>query len=212
MRIETNTETLGIIDFVRRDCATFGRGRKKWWANKLGVSQMSLSHWLVGRRTPNAAHLNAVFIAHEELQANNEKKIWTNLLWQNYYEHKDFEPSLLRAIAQKLIKADGLQSRTLALLSWMFAKYPPPDSGQSLNVSRWSNRLGWLYESAGLQSSIEPIEANEVGHLLEISGLDTSAGDHWRAYFEDQQTELGRKWHLYDCPLDDLKEELDWRQ
>ena len=214
MRIITKKDTIAIIAFLLQDCQTNGHGRKKWWANRLGVSQMTLSHWVAGRRKPNAAHLNALFVAYEELQSNREKEIWSNLLWQNYYENKAIAPSLLRAIAQRLMKADGLQSRTLALLSWFFAKYAPShyEPSESLNVSHWNNRLGWLYESAGLQSGLKPSRSNGNGTLLEISTFDNKNGHLFRSYLERQQTSLGRKWHLYDCPLDEIKEKLNWRQ
>ena len=212
MRIYSQNGNIAIVEFLRRDCETNERGRKKWWADKLGVSPMMLSHWLVGRRRPNAAHISKLFFAYEELKASKEREAWSTWLWQNYYDNKDVAPALLKNVAQSLMKADGLQSRTLALLSWFFSKSKPMPFAQSeiLNVGIWNNKIGWLYESAGLQSDLKPERANGSAMLLDVSSFERS--DHFYSYLERQQTELGRKWRLYDCPLDELKEKLDWRQ
>ncbi len=215
MRIlaDTNGSTVSIIDFVRQDCTERGRGRKKWWANKLGVSQMTLSHWLTGRREPNAAHLNEFYIAYEEFQANKQKTAWSYWLWQNYYENRDIDGVLLKAVALHLIKVDGLSSRTLALLSWCVAKYKMPalEQSEAPYASLWNNKIGWLYESAGLESYFSPVRLSSPGTLLETADFDLQNRTMLRAYFERQQTDLGQKWFLYDCPLDGLKEKLNWR-
>lgn len=213
MRITTDISR-PLIDFVRNDCEARGRGGKKWWASKLEVSQMTLSHWLVGRREPNAFHMSAFYIAFEESQANKEKAAWTNWLWQNYYENRELDPALLKAVALQLVKADGLQSRTWALLSWYLAKYgaSPFKETELLAATRWSNKVGWLYESAGLEVHVEPIRSSAPGMILDIAVLDLPRGDKYRSYLERQQTALGKKWFLYDCPLERLKEKLSWRQ
>ncbi len=213
MRIIEQDSSVAMIDFMRQDCANTGHGRKKWWANKLSVSQMTLSHWLVGRRTPSASHWNTFFIISEELQANNEREMWSNWLWKNYYDNSGIEPILLKQVAKNLLKTDGLQSRVLALLSWFFAKYEPPPLEQSefFGASQWRNKMGWLYESAGLQSNLKPIGLNEPETLLDVSNLDLSDSDVARSYLKGQQTELGRKWQLFDCSMETLKDKLDWR-
>ncbi len=213
MRINKQHSNIAIIDFIQRDCIDNGHGRKKWWANKLDVSQMTLSHWLVGRRTPNASHWNTLFMVSEELQATNERDMWSNWLWQNYYDNIGIEPIILKQVAKNLMKAEGLQSRVLALLSWFFAKYEPPPFEQSefFNANHWRNKMGWLYESAGLQSNLAPIRLNKPEALLDIPNLDPSDSDIARFYLEGQQTELGRKWQLFDCSMAALKEKLDWR-
>ncbi len=213
MRIKKQDNDSAIIDFMRRDCAGKGHGRKKWWAERLGVSQMTLSHWFVGRRKPNAAHWNTLFTVSEELQANNEKEMWSNWLWQKYYDNREIEPILLKQVAKNLMKTNGLQSRVLALLSWFFTKLEPPLIEQSdfFGVSRWQNKMGWLYESAGLESDLKPARLSKPGTVLDMSNLDISNSDVYRSYLESQQTDLGRKWQLYDCALDELKEKLDWR-
>ena len=99
------------------------------------------------------------------------------------------------------------------MLSWFFTKLELPRIEQSdfFGVSRWQNKMGWLYESAGLQSNLLPARLNKPGTLLDMSNLDISTNDVYRSYLESQQTDLGRKWQLYDCALDELKEKLDWR-
>lgn len=203
-----------IIDFVKRDCADRGRGGKKWWAHKLGISQMTLSHWLTGRRQPNASHLNAIYVAREEFEASKQKSVWLDLLWQSYYENKGLDGLLLKTVGLHLMKADGLQSRNLALLSWLFEKYEVPSFEQAevLTTSHWNNKIGWLYESAGLGSRVNPIQLKAPATLLETNELNLVKSENLRLYFERQQTDLGRKWFLYDCPLDHLKEKLGWRQ
>lgn len=170
---------------------------------------MTLSHWLAGRRRPSARRMEHIYFLCETVAADSEKETLVDMLWQAYYEERPVPAALLLVTCEKLLRSSGLKTRTLALLSWLFEREPPPKISPPA-FAIWRNRLGWLYESAGLKPGFEPAPA-EGGNLLEIS---TSAGDSRtiKSYLSAQQTLLGKKWNLYDCSLDDLKVKLEWRK
>ncbi|HEX21686.1 MAG TPA: hypothetical protein ENH19_03430 [Actinobacteria bacterium] len=200
-----------IIEYLRRDCDSYGRGRKKWWAQQLDVSNMTLSHWLVGRRQPNAFHMEQIYSIYESVAGNREKKDLADSLWQAYYNEQPIAPIWLWTTAEQLMRADGLSTRLLALISWFLEKFPPTSFNEPPLIPIKRNRLGWLCESAGLEPGFDPAPIKTVTLLEMAVGLNKDNKD-LKHYLRNQQTELGKKWRLYDCQLDDLKEKLQWRQ
>ena len=166
MRIQTNANE--VLRFLRTDCQIHGRGRKKWWADRLRVAPMMISHWLAGRRLPSAGHLSAIYFLVEQVKAEKQKAGYSDLLWRHY--------QLIELPLHPL----------------------------------WQNRLGWLHESAGLAPGFEPRALRENGVLLELEPSDF--GPAFEKYLAGQQTAFGKKWRLYDCSMDHLKEQLDWRR
>ena len=210
MRIES--ELSEILQFVQTDCQIHGRGRKKWWADQLGIPPMMLSHWLAGRRSPSAGHLNDMHFIVEEIKAESQKADFSEFLWRHYYDNWSLDPVILRSVAERLLLSKGLNSRLLALLSWLFEEFSPkPYEIAELPLSAlWQNRLGWLYESAGLNPGFEPRLFEQTRPLLEIG--PTNLGNRLEKYLTRKQTSLGKRWGLYDCPLNELKEQFNWRQ
>ena len=210
MRIETNLSE--ILQFVQTDCQIHGRGRKKWWADQIGIAPMMLSHWLAGRHSPSAGHLNDIYFITEEIKAENQKSDLSEFLWRHYYDNGVLDPYILRNVAERLLISKGLNSRLLALLSWLFEEFSPkPYEIVELPLSAlWQNRLGWLYESAGLNPGFEPRLCRQTQSLLEIGPTDF--GNRLDKYLTQKQTSLGKRWDLYDCPLDELKEQINWRR
>ncbi len=210
MRIQTNANE--VLRFLRTDCQIHGRGRKKWWADRLRVAPMMISHWLAGRRLPSAGHLSAIYFLVEQVKAEKQKAGYSDLLWRHYYDNQEIDPLILRSTAERLLVSKGLSSRLLALLSWLFEKYrPQPYQLIELPLHPlWQNRLGWLHESAGLVPGFEPRALRENGVLLELEPSDF--GPAFEKYLAGQQTAFGKKWRLYDCSMDHLKEQLDWRR
>ena len=113
--------------------------------------------------------------------------------------------------AEQLMRADGLSTRLLALISWFLEKFPPTSFNEPPLIPIKRNRLGWLCESAGLEPGFDPAPIKTVTLLEMAVGLNKDNKD-LKHYLRNQQTELGKKWRLYDCQLDDLKEKLQWRQ
>lgn len=205
--------SIDLIEFIRQDCLTNGHGRQKWWADRLGVSQMMVSHWLNERRKPSALHLNDIYRLNEQIKAEREKGDWLNHLWCAYYFDADFLSPVIRSIAIRLLTAEGLPVRALALLSWFFERFvtePQPEHEVPI-APLWRNRLGWLYESSGLNPGYQPKELQETGALLEISKSGVIKGPFIHKYLKSKQTDLGRKWQVYDCSLDEIKEQISWR-
>ncbi len=199
------------VEFINRDCEFHGHGRKKWWAENLGVSSMTLSHWIVGRRHPSAKHLENIFILCEAVASNNEKSGLADNLWQAYYEKKELPTEILKAVCENLLRSNGLKTRLLALLSYLFEKSKPSPYSEPPVIHSWRNRIGWLYESAGLNPGFKPAEIDTTP-LLEISSASTGDMKTIKKYLRAHQTELGKKWNVYDCSLNDLKSKLDWQQ
>lgn len=204
-------QKLALIEYMYQDCLQHGYGRKKWWAEKLNVSPMMISHWIAGRRNPNASHFNEIYIAIEEIIASQQKVVWSDFLWKRYYENNKISDSLLFNIVENLLKSEGLPTRLLALLSWFFENNTIKPCLQPPVVSLWKNRLGWLYESAKRKPGFSSSKLKKTGTLLEISTPDMLEEKYFKEYLLSKQTNLGHKWQLYDCSLDTIKEQLNWR-
>ena len=210
MRIESKLSE--ILQFVQYDCQIHGRGRKKWWADQIGIAPMMLSHWLAGRRSPSAGHLNGIHFIAEEIKAESQKADLSEFLWRHYYDNLALDPVILRSVAERLLLSRGLNSRLLALLSWSFEEFSPRqyEIAELPLSALWQNRLGWLYESAGLDPGFEPRLFEQTRSLLEIG--PTNSGNRLEEYLTRKQTSLGKRWDLYDCPLNELKEQFNWRR
>jgi len=199
-----------IIEFVNRDCELRGHGRKKWWAENLGVSSMTLSHWIVGRRHPSTKHLENLFVLSESIIADQERTKLADSLWKSYYDKRVIQPEILKVVVENLLRSSCLQPRLLALLVYLFEKTTPSPYSEPPIMHPLRNRLGWLYESAGLDGGFKPADTETI-RLLELS--DTVTGDQKiiKKYLSTDQTELGKKWRVYDCSLGKLKANLDWK-
>ncbi len=191
-----------LLKKLQKDCLVHGYGRKKWWADQLGIPPLTLSHWLAGRQQPNGNH--ALMI--QEVLQENEKKydgvVWKNYLWDTYYLGEKVPAKILPLIILNVLSLPTIDTRTLALLSRFVEKYHPifetPLSAQN------NNRLGWLIEISGQKAQFKPEQRRHNREILPL----TSRSKAFRHYLEKQQTPLGKKWHLFDCPLDTTKASL----
>lgn len=212
MRIVSADQQLNIelTELVRQDCAEQGRGRKVWWAKRLGVSPMTLSHWICGRRQPSARHLQAIQVVADELESARHKSAWSDLLWQHYYDDSQIPGNALALIIQQLVRSSGLDTRLIALLSYLLERIEmapiivPRDTA-------WGNRLGWLLESAGRSVQWNPAKKPSPTSFIEISDRSETS-DQMLEFIEGQRTPLGRRWDLYDCDISQIKKELAWRK
>ncbi|MHB8168995.1 MAG: hypothetical protein ACYDET_05015 [Thermoleophilia bacterium] len=173
---------------------------------------MMLSHWLSGRRSPNASHMSDIYLTAEQIKAESQKAYFSDILWRHYYDNQSIHPFILRNAAEQLMASKGLPSRLLCLLSWLFEEFRPQayEFAELPLSALCQNRLGWLYESAGLNPGFEPRPFKQIQPLLEIGQIDLS--NVLEKYLARQQTSLGKRWHLYDFPLSELKEQLSWRR
>ncbi len=126
------------------------------------------------------------------------------VLWKSYYDQKRFPVYFLPNIILTILSRTELNSRLLALLSLIIQKVPLHFSIPSNLKLR--NRLGWLLEISGKTASFSPAVSTQ--NLLE----NTSRSEGMKKYFRNFQTSEGKKWKIYDCPLNQLKESLPWPQ
>jgi hypothetical protein len=187
--------TDSVIKILEKDCRTHGRGRKAWWAKKLGVPPLTVSHWLHGRQNPNAQRTILIKEFFDANRNSNRRDKWKQILWDCYYQNVPIAPLILAAIVIEILSLPTIDSRTLALLSHLVERLPNttetllPTSDFVLD-----NRIGWLVETTGLQAAFEPNPFKKSQPLLAIP--------------LSFQTRLGKKWHLIDCPLQPIKEQL----
>lgn len=188
--------TLNILTDIEQDCKTHGRGRKTWWAAKLGIPQLTLSHWLARRQNPNAKHLLAIQEVLNQGKHDEEANAWLSALIDTYYAGKISDcKSLLPLIIPKILSAN-LDSRGLAFLSWIVErekiKFSPCDNDEL------RNRLGWMMELARLSPSFPVSRTAKTQNILRLTH---TASPMLKKHLKAQQTPLGKKWKILDCDL-----------
>lgn len=191
-----------LIDEVRRDCASHGYGRKKWWADQLDIPPLTLSHWLAGRQQPNGAHALRIQEIFQKSKKNKEDTAWKNYLWDAYYLGETVPIRILPLIISNVLSLPTVDSRTLALLSRLVEKYRPTFEIPSMGAPK--NRLGWLLEVSAQKAPFKPEQLPNDRAFLSLA----SKTREFLRYLKKQQTPLGRKWHLFDCPIEATKESL----
>lgn len=191
-----------ILKQLQKDCANHGYGRKKWWADQLGIPPLTLSHWLAGRQQPNGTHALRIRDILQESEKKQEGTAWKNYLWDSYYLGEAVPVKILPLIILTVLSLPVIDTRTLALLSRLVEKHHPVIDSPTSSTLR--NRLGWLLEVSGQKAPFKP---EQLFHDRELLPL-TSETREFRRYLKKQRTPLGRKWHLLDCSLDTTKASL----
>lgn len=191
-----------VVERLKKDCTTHGYGRKTWWARQLGVPPLTLSHWLAGRQKPNGRNSLKISEAFKHVQEESHKKAWKEYLWDAYYTGQPIPEKILPLIILEILSRSSLDSRTAALLSHFIERahpdIPTPDTPEL------RNRLGWLLEMTGLKPTFAPDRSAGLQTLLKLFPRSRQLKKYLRRY----QTRWGRKWYLYDCPLETLKASL----
>jgi hypothetical protein len=195
-----------LVKQLKNDCAAHGYGRKKWWADQLGVPPLTLSHWFSGRQNPNGESALGIKNILTMNQQDKKAEEFKGYLWGSYNRNEIPPPFLASEVVLGVLSKTTLDSRTLALLSVFSEKTKP---SFNLPVSGFlKNRLGWLLEVSGQKSPFTPESSLPAQDILENS--DRSSG--MKKYLRRFQTKLGKKWKLYDCPLKEMKESLPWNR
>ncbi len=192
---------MDLLRQIKSDCAHYGYGRKKWWADQLGVPPLTFSHWLAGRQKPNGKH--ALLLEEMLYQGERDKrrKTWKEYLWDCYYSGESISSKILPAVILEILSLSYLDSRTLALLSHVVEREKLVLEEPSSN--KLKNRVGWLLEISGQKAPFKP--ARSSSHfLLPLSPKRPKLVKYLGRY----QTAAGMKWRLQDCPLDKLKASL----
>ncbi len=192
-----------IISAFTRDCTTQVRGRKKWWADRLEVPPLTISHWLSGRQRPNGTHALVIREILAEEEEEKKKRLWVEHLWDCYYSGQEIPSRILSTIILEILSLPAIESRTLALLLRLLEKQRP--SFETVPSSaKMKNRLGWLLTAAGLSPAFHPDRKEKPQLILPSPAISQRLEKHFRRY----QTPLGKQWRIYDCLLDTLKDSL----
>jgi hypothetical protein len=191
-----------LITALREECRQHGRGRKAWWARKIGIPPLTFSHWLAGRQRPNGHHALAIKAVLEEVTRKKNDGVWENRLWECYFSNQGIPDPLLPPILLEVLSGPSLKVRTAALLVRLAkdgrSSFPTPASP----ILR--NRVGWLLETAGLKAPFSPDRSVETQPLF----LEASGSSAMKNYLRRRQTSHGRKWKIYDSSLDETVESL----
>lgn len=194
---------MDVLRQIKSDCAHHGYGRKKWWADKFGVPPLTFSHWLAGRQKPNGKHALLMKEILDQNESNKRRKTWKENLWDCYYAGESIPSKILSGIILEILSMSCLDSRTLALLSHFVEREKLTLTLEEPSSNRLKNRLGWLLEVSGQKAAFKPVRSpREI--LLPFSPGRPQLGKYLCRY----QTAVGKKWRLYDCPLDQLKASL----
>lgn len=182
---------------IKNDCESRGRGRKAWWARKLGVPPLTLSHWLAGRQRPNGRNAMAIREILTQIERGPARDRWEDYLWDSYYSKQEVPEKILPLVVLEMLEKPLLGVRTAALLIRLLMQrrlaFEAPSSGAL------RNRLGWLLEAAGRKATFHPNRSTKNQPVF----LSPSREGSLNAYFRRNQTSIGRKWRIYDCALDE---------
>jgi len=193
-----------VLALLKKDFQEYGYGRKKWWAERLNIPPLMISHWRAGRQYPSGQHVEAIFDIFEHLEADKYLPLWANHLYEIYFSHLKVDENILKEIIYQILKAETIEPRTLALASLFVEKYklefePTED--------RLINRLGWLLESANIKPHFKPtLKKTEFFVKVDLP-LDSKT---LHAYLKKQQTKQGKRWHLFDASITQIKESFIW--
>lgn len=194
--------TTSMIGRLKQDCFIKGYGRKTWWAEQLGIPPLTLSHWLAGRQRPNGQHTLRIKEILDQEERDKQLEVWEDYLWDCYYGGQAIPTKILPAVILQVLSISSVDSRTLALLSRTVERERPtfdiPESGE------FRNRLGWLLEVSEHKVPFLPDRSIKTQALLSLS----SQSSGMKRYLNHYQTPSGKKWRIYDCPLDSLKRSL----
>lgn len=191
-----------LLSTLKRECHDRGRGRKAWWARKLGVPPLTLSHWLAGRQSPNGHNAVAIRETLNELEQGKKQHLWETSLWESYYLNQEIPAKILPPIILEVLSLPTLKVRTAALLVRMLKKKKPLFEIPSCGTLQ--NRLGWILEGAGLPAHFPPDRSEKSQHLFRSPAQKNPP----TSYLRRHQTAIGKKWRIYDCPLDSILESL----
>lgn len=195
-----------LLKEVQEDCLAHGYGRKKWWADRLGIPPLTLSHWLARRQHPSGSHTLRIRETLDGFVKDDRAERWKNYLWNTYYTGWRVPQALLPDIILVVLSQHGLDSRTLGLLSRVVEHVPL--IFPTVSSSLIENRIGWLLEVSGKRAPFAPVRSLSTQLFLE-AGSRSQGLQHYLKRF---QTKWGKKWRIYDCPLEEIKKSLPWPQ
>ncbi|MBI1869578.1 MAG: hypothetical protein HYS07_00115 [Chlamydiae bacterium] len=192
-----------VSKHLKEDCREHGFGRKAWWARRLEVPALTISHWLAHRQDPNGTHTQLILDVFQEETATQNSPVWINFLWKCYFEKIPVEREFFQSIIPLILQAKSLNTRTLAFLSNIIILFQLQLTSSLHASSKLKNRIGWLMEISNFTPTIEP-ERRKWDFLCDIFE-SLNRWSNGKKYLIKQQTPIGKKWFIYDCDLTAIK-------
>lgn len=194
---------LSVTQEIARDSRAHGRGRKKWWADRLGIPPLTLSHWLAGRQSPSGRHALAIREMINAQEREEHIRTWMDRLWETHFAKEKVPSTLLPMIVVEILSVSKVDSRSWALIS-LFVESTKGAHWERPADPRLRNRLGWLLAISRIRAAWKPVRKGAPQPLsLQFAGTDP--------YFQKFQTKTGKKWRILDFSLDELKNSLGMR-
>lgn len=191
-----------IIREILRDCRQHGWGRKKWWADALGVPPLTVSHWFANRQKPDGPHTSRIMQVLQQRQKDERVGKLAEQLWQLYSDGDSPPQVMFPLIVEDMLAATILDTRTLALLSLWVERVRI--SWQAPPSEAIGNRLGWFMEISSQKPQWQPNRHTSMQRIFASTHTGKSADIYWRRF----QTRVGRKWKVWDCSLAEIKKSL----
>ena len=193
-------EELHVIERIEKDCKEKGHGRKKWWAENLGIHQQTLSYWLHGHRRPRGYRVQQMNNHLSIMNEAQEAQIWSSFLRSNYFNQQDIDSQILVRAIKIILSSETVSSRTLAFVSYVIENSEIDQLYDDHSLLR--NRLGWLLEVSGKCPCFKPIKSKTMP-LVDI-GVAYSEPKAI-SYLKRIQTTLGKRWNVYDADITQIK-------
>ncbi len=193
-------ETLQVIERIEKDCQEKGHGRKKWWAETLGIHQQTLSYWLHAHRRPRGQRVQQINNHLSIMKEAKEAQTWSSILRRSYFDQQEIDAQILITAIKQILSSETIGSRDLAFISHILE-----NSGVDRlydNHSLLRNRLGWLLEASSKCPDFRPTKTKTMPFVdIGVSYTQPKA----LGYLKRVQTPLGRRWHVYDADISEIK-------
>ncbi len=193
-------DTLQVIERIEKDCQEKGHGRKKWWAEILGIHQQTLSYWLHAHRRPRGQRVQQMNDLLSIMNKNSEIEIWRDYLLDIYLGDREINKTIVVEAINKIMSSEVVDSRTLGFLSFVVENTDIDDFDVRYPLLR--NRLGWLLEISGKHACFRPAKSKTMP-LVDIGS--SQANPAVIKYLKKIQTPIGRRWHVYDADITDIR-------
>ncbi|TET53121.1 MAG: hypothetical protein E3J54_04925 [Actinobacteria bacterium] len=193
-------EELHVIKRIEKDCREKGHGRKKWWAENLGVHQQTLSYWLHGHRRPRGYRVQQM---NNHLSIMNDKAetlIWSGFLRNTYLKSQTVNSGILVSAIKNILSTETVDSRTLAFISYVIENSHICKLYDDYSLLR--NRLGWLLEVSGKCPTFKPVKSKT---MLLVKAPGSYSNPKVIEYLKQIQTPIGKRWHVYDADISKTK-------
>lgn len=130
----------------------------------------------------------------------SEIEIRNDYLLDIYYDDRKINNKILAEEITKIMSVEIIDPRTLGFLSFMIMTRDISEFGAPYSLLQ--NRLGWLLEVSGKCPCFKPAKSKTMP-LVDIG--ESYDEPKAIAYLKCIQTSLGKRWHVYDSDIKDIR-------